>query len=171
MECNESAGIVRLFGAVSNDGDVNLYPDEKRAEIDQWNAWIVEQIVQHSYQVVFPGPETDLSKTTKRLSDALGKLNDLLSAQDFIIGETVTESDILLFPTLVRHGKYSTRILVLISTLDIVYVPMFGISKKIEDEFPNIHAWIQRMTKLPGISETINLEHFQSHYTAIKNSS
>ncbi|MEV0582547.1 glutathione S-transferase C-terminal domain-containing protein [Nonomuraea sp. NPDC050310] len=68
------------------DTSVDLYPVALRPEIDELNAWIYQNV----NRGVSPG--------------ALERLDERLSGQRFLLGETITEPDVRLWVTLVRLG-------------------------------------------------------------------
>ena len=73
-----------------------------------------------------------------------------LSRQRYLTGHRITEADWRLFTTLVRF--------------DAVYVGHFKCNLKRLVDYPNLSAWTRELYRIPGIAETVNLEHIKDHY-------
>ena len=83
----------------------------------------------------------------------LDRLEARLSG-DFLFGDRFTETDIRLFVTLIRfdaayHGLFKTNL------------------RRIAD-YPRLQAYIERVLRLPGVIETVNIDHIKAGYYAIK---
>ena len=76
-----------------------------------------------------------------------------LSQRRYLVGETLTEADWRLFPTLVRF--------------DIAYNGNFKCNKRMLREYPNLWAYARELYQYPGIAETINFEQIKCGYYSI----
>jgi putative glutathione S-transferase len=77
-------------------------------------------------------------------------LETRLTRQRFLMGETITEADVRLFPTLVRfdaayHGHFKCNIRKLI-------------------EYPALWAYARDLFRTPGFGDTVDLDHIRRHY-------
>ncbi|XVN73728.1 Glutathionyl-hydroquinone reductase PcpF [Oligella sp. MSHR50489EDL] len=77
-------------------------------------------------------------------------LNEELEAQEFLIGNQLTEADIRLFTTLIRF--------------DSVYFGHFKCNKKRIQDYPNLHRFVEHMMLNPKIANTVNMHHIKHHY-------
>ena len=83
----------------------------------------------------------------------LDQLEHRLTA-DYLFGPRFTETDIRLFVTLIRfdaayHGLFKTNL------------------RRIAD-YPRLSAYMERVLRLPGLRETVNLDHIKAGYYSIK---
>jgi glutathionyl-hydroquinone reductase len=107
---NESAEIMRMMATElnglsprSNSNAMDLYPAEKAKEIDEMNEWVYKEINNGSYKAGFSSNQDVYESAFKSYFAALDRLDDALATKTFLIGDTVTEADLRLFPTLFRH--------------------------------------------------------------------
>ena len=84
------------------------------------------------------------------LFDTLDVLEERLSGQRFLLGSQITEADWRLFPTLIRF--------------DAVYVSHFKCNKRRIVDYPNLWGYTQDLYQLPGVAETVNMDHIKRHY-------
>lgn len=158
---NESAEIVRMLGMhagslgstlVNVDLPV-LYPDEPglRTEIDELNTLIYVTINNGAYKAGFSSDQAVYAAAFEAYFDTLAKLNSLLSdGRPFLTGETFTEADLRLFPTLYRHDP-------------VYYVRMKLNGAKILD-YPHLWRWLCRVHALPGVADSNSLDHCRQGY-------
>lgn len=66
------------------------------------------------------------------------------------MGDTLTEADIRLFTTLVRF--------------DPVYVGHFKCNLRRLVDYPNLWAYTRDIYGLPGVAETVHMDHIKIHY-------
>ena len=67
----------------------------------------------------------------------------------------LTETDIRLFVTLVRF--------------DAAYFGIFKCNKKRISDYQNISPYLKRLYALPGISETVDIDHIKAGYYSLGN--
>src|SRR5690606_18470104 len=72
----------------------------------------------------------------------------------FLLGEALTEADIRLFVTLVRF--------------DAAYYGLFKCNLRRLADYPALSAYQARMLAVPGIAETVSIEHIKAGYYSIK---
>ena len=77
-------------------------------------------------------------------------LEERLSASRYLVGQRITEADWRLFTTLVRF--------------DPVYVGHFKCNLKRIADYPNLSNYLRELYQVPGIAQTVNMEHIKNHY-------
>src|SRR5581483_8051948 len=90
------------FTAFHRRGAPDLYPEPLRAEIDEINAVVYEDVNNGVYKAGFAGSQAAYEAAVIPLFERLDWLDDRLSTRRFLAGDAVTEADIRLFTTLVR---------------------------------------------------------------------
>ena len=149
---NESAEILRMFGTVfqkvsTSASSVDLYPPKSREAIDEINDWIYKEIANGSYKAGFSSNQDVYETAYKTFFQAMDKLDSTLSENKFLVGDTVTEADLRLFPPIFRF--------------DPVYYSRFKLNHKHLWEYRNIWRWMQDMMALPGMEPVANAEYLQ----------
>lgn len=151
---NESSEIIRILNTEFNDFALNpaldLYPQNLRSQIDELNAWIYPNINNGVYRSGFAQSQQAHDDAADELFDALDRVEDILQRQQYLCGDTLTEADVRLFPTLIRF--------------DAVYHTHFKCNRKLIAQYPAMHQYMARIYRLPGIADTIDMEHIRFHY-------
>ncbi|MEO0487563.1 MAG: glutathione S-transferase C-terminal domain-containing protein [Pseudomonadota bacterium] len=152
---NESAEIVRMLNthqaALGGSSDHDLYPPALRAEIDALNALIYTRINNGAYKAGFSTDQTVYAAAYKGYFATLALLNERLSdGRAFLCGDSFTEADLRLFPTLYRHDP-------------VYYTRMKLNGAKILD-YPHLWRWLCRVYALPGVAGSNSLIHCRQGY-------
>ncbi len=150
---NESADIIRILnsGFDSLTGNtMDFYPVELRAEIDTINEFIYPKINNGVYKSGFATTQSAYEEAVKELFAALDVLEEKLSKQRYLVGNTLTEADWRLFTTLIRF--------------DPVYVGHFKCNLKRIADYPALHAYVKDLYQIEGVAETVNFDHIKRHY-------
>ncbi|GGE39937.1 glutathione-dependent reductase [Agaricicola taiwanensis] len=150
---NESAEIIRMFNEAFNGltgSDLDFYPQTLREEIDALNAEIYAKVNNGVYKAGFATSQEAYSQTFSELFEMLDRLENRLSSRRYLLGSTVTEADWRLFTTLVRF--------------DPVYVGHFKCNLRRIADYPNLSGYVKDLYQVPGVAETVNLEHIKRHY-------
>lgn len=151
--CNESAEIIRIFNTAFNDLTDNrddYYPEALRAEIDEINAFVYDNINNGVYKCGFATIQSAYEEAFASLFAALDKIEERLSHQRYLVGNQITEADWRLFTTLIRF--------------DAVYVGHFKCNRNRICDMPNLWSYLRDLYQQPGIAETVNFEHIKQHY-------
>jgi putative glutathione S-transferase len=152
---NESSEIIRMlnsaFDAFANDG-VDFYPQALRAEIDEVNEPIYNNVNNGVYRCGFAKTQEAYNTAYDRLFNTMDELEDKLSKQRYLVGDQITEADWRLFTTLVRF--------------DAVYYNHFKTNKKRLMDYPNLWAYTRELYQVPSVAETVNMDHIKYHYFA-----
>ena len=107
---NESSEIIRMldreFDAFAEHPELHFCPDELRAEIDELNAFVYENVNDGVYRTGFARTQDAYERGVRRLFDALDELDARLATRRYLLGAQVTEADWRLFTTLaaLRRG-------------------------------------------------------------------
>jgi len=152
---NESPEIIRMFNSAFDNvgakaGD--YYPQALRAEIDSLNERIYESVNNGVYKCGFATTQEAYEEALHPLFDTLDWLDQRLSTQRYLTGNTITEADWRLFTTLVRF--------------DPVYVGHFKCNIRRIADYENLSEYVRDLYQQPGIAETVNMQHIKQHYYA-----
>jgi putative glutathione S-transferase len=150
---NESSEIIRMFNSAYNaftDVTTDYYPEALRAEIDSINEFVYDNVNNGVYRCGFASTQTAYERAFDALFSALNTLEEHLSQQRYLVGNTITEADWRLLPTLLRF--------------DPVYVGHFKCNLRRIADYPNLSHYLRDLYQQPGIAETFNLEHVKYHY-------
>ncbi len=150
---NESAEIIRMLNAEFDqfaDATVDFYPPALRAEIDALNASIYDTINNGVYKAGFATAQAAYERAFDALFATLDELERRLARQRYLVGGRITEADWRLFTTLVRF--------------DAVYVSHFKCNLRRLVDYANLWGYTRDLYQVPGVAETVNLEHIKRHY-------
>lgn len=150
---NESSEIIRMLNSeFDNFGDASMdfYPELLREEIDVVNERIYHNVNNGVYRTGFATTQEAYEEAFNGLFDTLDFLEERLSQQRYLVGDHLTEADWRLFPTLVRF--------------DSVYVGHFKCNKKRIVDYPNLWGYTRDLYQVPGVVETVNMDHIKRHY-------
>ncbi|HSX75342.1 MAG TPA: glutathione S-transferase family protein [Shinella sp.] len=155
---NESADIVRMlnsgFGALA-DESVNLYPEALRGEIDALNERIYPALNNGVYRAGFATTQVAYEEAFHGVFAMLDELEARLAAGGpFLTGAAFTEADIRLFVTLIRF--------------DAAYHGLFKCNLRRLADYPALSAYTKRALDLPGVRETVSIDHIKHGYYSIK---
>jgi len=132
------------------DPGVDLYPVALRADIDALNDLVYETVNDGVYRCGFAPTQEAYDEAIGPLFDTLDVLEERLSASRFLFGETVTESDVRLWVTLVRF--------------DPVYHYHFRTNVRRLTDYPNLWAYTRDLYQLPAFRDTTDFDHIRRHY-------
>ena len=149
----ESGDIIRMFGdafAGFATRDTDFRPHRLRPAIDALNAFILERICTGVYRAGFAATQAAYDSAVGDLFGALDTIEARLADRPYLHGETVTETDWHLFATLVRF--------------DAVYYGALKCNLRRLTDYPNLWAHTRRLYNLPGVADTVRLDHVKRHY-------
>jgi len=155
---NESADIVRMLNSAfeaHGNATIDLYPQDLKTEIDTLNAEMYKRLNNGVYQAGFTVSQAAYDEAVTGVFEMLDSLEEQLSdGRSYLFGERLTEADIRLFVTLVRF--------------DVAYHGAFKCNIRRISDYRSLAAYTQRILNIPGISETVNIEHIKTGYYSIK---
>lgn len=151
---NESSEIIRFldaeFQAFAQHPEVDLYPLDQRARIDELNGWIYRSINNGVYRAGFARSQSAYDRAVIELFAALDRCERILSERRYLVGPKLTLADVRLFPTLLRF--------------DLVYHTHFKCNLRRLVDYPNLWGYTRDIYSLEGVAETTNFEHIKLHY-------
>ena len=150
---NESSEVIRMLNSEWDEwgrADVDLYPEEKRTEIDELNERIYSEVNNGVYRAGFATSQESYEEAFRKLFFALDWLEGLLGDRRFLTGGKITEADWRLFVTLVRF--------------DAAYVGHFKCNKQRIADYEHLSGYLRDLYQQPDIAETVNIDHIKRHY-------
>lgn len=140
-----NSAFVRLTGPTHD-----FYPEQLRAQIDELNTFIYENVNDGVYRAGFATTQQAYEQAVRRLFDALDRLEARLADRRFLFGAQMVETDWRLFVTLVRF--------------DAVYHGHFKCNIRRIADYPNLSGYLRDLYQHDGIAETVNFDHIKRHY-------
>ena len=150
---NESADIIRILNSAFDDlsGEhSDYYPQPLRADIDELNQLIYDNINNGVYRAGFATSQPAYEAAFHRLFDTLDIIEQRLGRQRYLMGAHITEADWRLFTTLIRF--------------DGVYYSHFKTNLKHIEDYPNLSNYLRDLFQVEGIADTVNFDHIKTHY-------
>lgn len=155
---NESAEIVRMFNSGFGDlarGEVDLYPEDLRPEIDALNDRVYPRLNNGVYRAGFATTQIAYEEAFREVFGQLDELEERLShGGPYLLGTRLTEADVRLFVTLVRF--------------DAAYHGLFKCNLRRLIDYPALSAYLARILAVPGVRETVSIDHIKRGYYSIK---
>ena len=155
---NESADILRMFnsgfGALA-DNSVDLCPQDLREEIEALNARIYPSLNNGVYRAGFATTQEAYEEAFHEVFAMLDELEARFAdGRRFLSDDRFTEADIRLFVTLIRF--------------DPAYYGLFKCNLRRLVDYPALKAYVGRVLAIPGVRETVNLDHIKRGYYSIE---
>ena len=150
---NESEDIVRIlnsaFDGVAARGP-DLRPAHLASEIDAVNDVVYPCINNGVYRAGFATTQQAYDAAAADLEQGLAHVEAILGTARWLAGNAFTEADIRLFCTLVRF--------------DPVYHTHFKCNRRLIADSPALLGFVRDVAQIPGVMETINIDHIKRHY-------
>ena len=150
---NESSEIIRMFNSAFNEITGNFddyWPQDIRDSIEEFNSRIYSDVNNGVYKCGFATSQSAYDAAIHPLFDALDWLEDHLTANRYLMGQTLTEADWRLFTTLIRF--------------DPVYHLHFKCNRKRIIDYPNLWVYVRELYQWPEVADTVNMDHIVRHY-------
>lgn len=150
---NESAEIIRMFNSAFNaltGNERDFYPQSLRSEIDEINEFVYHNINNGVYRAGFATTQEAYTEAFDDLFAALDKIEQRLTVNRYLVGDTLTEADWRLFTTLIRF--------------DSVYVGHFKCNLRTIESYPAISNYLRELYQVEGVSKTVDFYHIKRHY-------
>lgn len=155
---NESADIVRMLNTAFDEltgSSLDLYPSDLRDAIDELNERLYSNLNNGVYQAGFARSQKAYVEAYQKVFAMLDELEQRMSdGRPYLFGDRLTESDVRLFVTLVRF--------------DLAYYGLFKCNRNLIAQMPNLCRYVSRIQALPGIEETVDVNHIKVGYYSVK---
>lgn len=152
---NADDDIMRIFNRefddfTDTDSQLDFYPKELRAEIDEINNLVYPNINDGVYRTGFAMTQRAYERNVRNLFNALDQLEARLSKQRYLVDNRLTEADWRLFTTLIRF--------------DSVYYLHFKCNIRRIVDYSNLWGYLRDLYQHQDIAETVNFDHIKRHY-------
>lgn len=114
----------------------DLYPEELRGEIDDFNVWLFHNVNNGVYKCAFAQSISAYNDAFTHFYDGLALLEKRLDTRRFLFGDFVTDSDVRLFVTLARF--------------DIFYYRNMGPAKGRIVDYKNLWGYARDLYQIPA---------------------
>ncbi len=131
-------------------GAPDLYPQRRRAEIEEIGRDVYRDVNNGVYRCGFAGSQEAYERAYAALFARLDLLSERLAGQRYLVGDSITEADIRLFTTLVRF--------------DAVYHGHFKCNRQKLSEMPVLWEYARDLFQTPGFGDTTDFVHIKEHY-------
>jgi putative glutathione S-transferase len=132
------------------DGAPDLYPDRLRDEIEEVSAPVYQHVNNGVYRCGFATSQEAYDDAYRNLFTTLDWLEERLATRRYLVGDTITEADVRLWPTLARF--------------DAVYHGHFKCNRNKLTEMPALWAYARDLFQTPGFGDTIDFVQTKQHY-------
>ncbi len=151
---NSDDDILRMFesefDAFATKPQLDLYPRDLRAEIDELNDLLYETFNNGVYCAGFATAQTPYERAARGVFETLDAMDARLENRRYLFGARPLESDWRFFVTLVRF--------------DPVYYGHFKCNLRRIVDYPNLSGYLRDLYQIDGIAETVNFDHIKRHY-------
>ena len=143
-------GLESEWAAYHRPGAPDLYPGALRDEIEEVSHLVYRDVNNGVYQCGFATTQEAYDHAYDALFARLDWLEDRLSTRRYLVGDTITEADVRLWPTLARF--------------DAVYHGHFKCNRNKLTEMPALWAYARDLFQTPGFGDTIDFVQTKQHY-------
>ncbi len=153
MVSNSDDDIMRMFELefdAFGDAGIDLYPRERRADIDALDELLYATVNNGVYQAGFATSQSAYEKAVYRLFETLDAMDERLATRRYLFGAQALESDWRFFVTLVRF--------------DAVYYGHFKCNLRRIADYRNLSGYLRDLYQIDGVAETVNFDHIKRHY-------
>ena len=150
---NESSEIIRMFDREFDEVGASgprFCPPELESDIDDVNAFVYDTINNGVYKSGFATTQEAYLEAVTALFAALDEMELRLQDSRYLVGDAITEADWRLFTTLLRF--------------DPVYVGHFKCNIRRIVDYPNLRAYTRELYQVPGVADTVHMDHIKDHY-------
>jgi putative glutathione S-transferase len=143
-------GLESEWTAYHRDGAPDLYPDGRRDEIEEVAELVYQDVNNGVYRCGFASSQQAYEAAYDALFARLDWLEERLATRRYLVGDTITEADVRLWPTLARF--------------DPVYHGHFKCNRNKLSEFPALWGYARDLFQTPGFGDTIDFVQTKQHY-------
>lgn len=128
----------------------DIYPEELRADIDALNVIIYADFNLAVNLAALVTNQKDYEYYYDRIFACLDWLEERLSKQRYLMGDTITDSDIRIFPTLARF--------------DLVFYQKYLVNKKRLVDYPNLWNYAKDLYSNPAFGGTTDFDSMRKRF-------
>ena len=143
-------GLESEWASYHRPGAPDLYPGALRDEIEEVSHLVYRDVNNGVYRCGFATTQEAYDDAYNALFARLDWLEDRLSTRRYMVGDTITEADVRLWPTLARF--------------DAVYHGHFKCNRNKLTEMPALWAYARDLFQTPGFGDTIDFVQTKQHY-------
>ena len=136
--------------AFHREGAPDLWPDEHLDEMETLSDEIFHDVNNGVYKSGFASSQAAHEEAYDALFARLDVLEERLTNQRYLVGDTITQVDIRLWTTLVRF--------------DVVYHNHFKCNRNKISEMPALWGYARDLFQTPGFGDTIDFDNIKAHY-------
>jgi putative glutathione S-transferase len=137
--------------------ELDFYPQALRGKIDEISPWLQSLICTGVYKAGFAQSQEGYEANVVPLFAALNRLEDLLHSNGgpYILGDTLTELDLLAYPTIVRF--------------DTVYSQHFKTNLgSVRHDYPVLNNWLKNLYhNVEGFKESTDFRHIKENVSRV----
>ncbi len=138
------------FTAYQRPGAPDLYPADQRREIDALGTLIYHAVNNGVYKCGVATSQADYEEAFDSLFATLDALEERLARRRFLLGGSVTEADVRLFPTLARF--------------DAVYYQLYKCNLHMLASYRHLWGYARDLYQRPGFGDTTDFSQIKRHY-------
>lgn len=124
--------------------DLDLYPESKKVEIDQWFDVIGKSIIGAPHRAGTAENQEDFDAASDEIYKTLVKIDELLKHQDYLVGDQLTLADVFLYTPVVR--------------MDILFPNVYGLNAYSLKDFPNLFAYTKKLHQKSAFKNSTDFE-------------
>ena len=143
----------REWAEFHRPGAPDLFPEERRDQIMEMAKINYRDVNNAVYEAGFASDAGAYAEAYDRLFARLDVLEEHLTSRRFLMGDTITEADVRLWPTLLRF--------------DAVYHNHFKCNRNKLTEMPALWGYARDLFQTPGFGDTIDFPQVKEHYYGV----
>lgn len=140
------------FAARGGSAPCDLFPAGDSDERERLDTFLYENINNGVYRAGFATTQKEYERGVRDVFAGLDEMERRLEKSRFLMGDRLVESDLRLFCTLIRF--------------DAVYHGHFKCNLRRILDYPALSRFLAAVHAIPGVAETVNLDHIKRHYYA-----
>ncbi|RLN47153.1 hypothetical protein BBJ29_009111 [Phytophthora kernoviae] len=144
---DDSAGILRALGSGFRElvpSNIALFPKELETEIEEASNGIVQEVTGGYFKSKFIPDETVASGELSKAFAVVAQADKLLASQRYLVGNTITETDVCFFHTLIRTDADTKK----------------EAGQKLT-QFPNVVGYLRELYQILAFQKTVNWDHLK----------
>ncbi len=138
------------FRGYHRPGAPDLYPVQQRTEIDALSTLVYHAVNNGVYKAGLATSQAAYEEAFDGLFSTLSALEERLLRRRYLLGNSITEADVRLYPTLVRF--------------DAVYYTHYKCNLNRLVDYPGLWGYARDLYQTPGFGDTTDFVQIKRHY-------